>query len=1034
MEDKIKAFNRNASIGDLYDARTMNIINGVSLFKNKKFENFIEFTDMTEQNTVYIDDENSMEKFKKLEISASMKIDLKITSFNGSAKFLYEDKKSKRSIVTLLFHSIKTKYEKIYLTNSEVKELINYDILNEFENATHVIIGVQWGANTVASFEHENTVDSNKLEIQGALNDLKKSFKGFIDLGVNPKIELNRNNKEIMNKIKFSLVSDVIAKDKKVPETYEDIKDFFANIPLYVNDSNSGKGIPLVFTLFEIGKLNNKLCRLVKQIEFHSINRLENELCDLTDAKQELNDFVNDINENKQLFDQVFVKKVNRMQREIEDNECSLKIKLKPVLDAIRSGKEESSRIDEIINEFTKSEYSSTGIKFFLEQNSAKKLKITNFKHLKLNNIEYLIANGDIFSINVDHTDKNIFIFFTSDKLQEQNPINWNELYQFYLDFVREFVNKANCKFYICDIELNNNWKVNEQCIREYKNGKILNNDAFSSYKHMFSQPVARCLYRLKSTKPPTLNTLLVINCPNQCSEKRNEWQCETCKSYYKYGFDYKFYCECGGGECKDFAFKCSDKKHPNEFIGFESEKKLKNLLDQLYIIKRYYWSGKIEYYGSVLNSKKNGKGIYCNSNGYKEYDGEWLNDKRHGKGIVFYENGTKQYEGYWMDDKKYGKGTFYCTDGRKYEGEWVNNKRHGKGICYCESGGQEYVGDWIEDKRNGKGISYYANNGPKEYEGEWKNDSKHGKGIFYFISGEKYDGEWVDDKKHGKGVFYWKNGQKYVGDWMNNKRHGRGIYYDSNGKKEYDGELVNDNRNGKGVVYYANGIRKYEGDWVNNKKHGRGIYYDSKGNKEYEGEWADDTKNGKGTFYKENGEKYDGKWINDKRHGKGIYYNPNGNKEYDGEWAEDKKHGKGVFYLENGQKYDGKWLNNKRHGKGIQYNSNGNIEFVGEWADDKKQGEGTFYYANGEKYVGHFVNNKRHGRGIYYDSKSNIEYDGDWINDKKRYDLMSIFIGLMVIFIFVGVLYYICCYILSFLSIYYNSKNNSNNKNKNDL
>jgi hypothetical protein len=83
-----------------------------------------------------------------------MKVDLKVFNISGSGKFLTEDKKSKRSIMVTLYHYVKTKYEKIYVTDENVKKLINYDILTNNENATHVIIGIQWGANSVATFEN----------------------------------------------------------------------------------------------------------------------------------------------------------------------------------------------------------------------------------------------------------------------------------------------------------------------------------------------------------------------------------------------------------------------------------------------------------------------------------------------------------------------------------------------------------------------------------------------------------------------------------------------------------------------------------------------------------------------------------------------------------------------------------------------------------------------------------------------------------------------------------------------------------------
>ena len=66
MELKIKALNRMALIGDLYDARTLSIANGVNCFNNSDYESSIKSTDSTEQKTIYIDNENLNEKLKYL--------------------------------------------------------------------------------------------------------------------------------------------------------------------------------------------------------------------------------------------------------------------------------------------------------------------------------------------------------------------------------------------------------------------------------------------------------------------------------------------------------------------------------------------------------------------------------------------------------------------------------------------------------------------------------------------------------------------------------------------------------------------------------------------------------------------------------------------------------------------------------------------------------------------------------------------------------------------------------------------------------
>ena len=72
-------------------------------------------------------------------------------------------------------------------------------------------------------------------------------------------------------------------------------------------------------------------------------------------------------------------------------------------------------------------------------------------KELENNNIDFLVENPDSFILNTDYRDKNVFILFTSESLKEENE-NWKEIFQFYLDFVNDYIDKDNSKFFYLDI------------------------------------------------------------------------------------------------------------------------------------------------------------------------------------------------------------------------------------------------------------------------------------------------------------------------------------------------------------------------------------------------------------------------------------------------------------------------------------------------------------------------------------------------------------------------------------------------------
>ena len=67
------------------------------------------------------------------------------------------------------------------------------------------------------------------------------------------------------------------------------------------------------------------------------------------------------------------------------------------------------------------------------------------------------------------------------------------------------------------------------------------------------------------------------------------------------------------------------------------------------------------------------------------------------------------KYEGTIIDNKREGKGIFYYNNGARYEGNWKNNLKEGKGIYYYNNGIRE-MGDYLKDKRIGKHVALLPN------------------------------------------------------------------------------------------------------------------------------------------------------------------------------------------------------------------------------------------------------------------------------------------------------------------------------------
>ncbi|CAG7716073.1 unnamed protein product, partial [Allacma fusca] len=80
-----------------------------------------------------------------------------------------------------------TKIEELSIFNDALKECIELDALQQ--EATHVVVGISWGANLMVTAEYSNEENEDTKEISGALQAklnviaVQISGKGDVDYG-----------------------------------------------------------------------------------------------------------------------------------------------------------------------------------------------------------------------------------------------------------------------------------------------------------------------------------------------------------------------------------------------------------------------------------------------------------------------------------------------------------------------------------------------------------------------------------------------------------------------------------------------------------------------------------------------------------------------------------------------------------------------------------------------------------------------------------------------------------------------------------
>jgi hypothetical protein len=263
-------------LGDLYDARK-DAAAGVNIFNGTLPETSIESTDYPNSRVDYEITDRISEKFHKLSVNAELQLSVLagMVNLQGSGKYLKEDKQSFKAGRMTLLYSITTKYQEISISNLELKKIIDLNVIDSFE-ATHIVVGIHWGANCTITSEYANQENKKQTEVEGLLkaeaDKITYSIKG------EGKGNYEDRDNEYTEIFTFRCNCDIVT-DGDLPTTLPQVVDFVKKLPKLVGKDNNGKGKPLTYTLLPISSVLNyfdherKVDFVLKQLKNDSVLR-----------------------------------------------------------------------------------------------------------------------------------------------------------------------------------------------------------------------------------------------------------------------------------------------------------------------------------------------------------------------------------------------------------------------------------------------------------------------------------------------------------------------------------------------------------------------------------------------------------------------------------------------------------------------------------------------------------------------------------------------------------------------------------------
>ncbi|KAG9261560.1 verrucotoxin subunit beta-like [Astyanax mexicanus] len=361
---EVAAMGRPFQLGMAYDLRKHTLIPGLTLWNHEKLQDKISISDQYDTKFNLHSSDKSEDETSNLKVNGSLKIAAKlgIVEFSGSGSYFTNNVKSdKRAKLTLGYHTT-TKFKQLSMDH-----LTDVSYLSDLEEtgATHVTVGILYGADAYFVFEKELKSDENKQEMEGVLTLKILNIPIF-----NVKLECEGSGEKKDSKtVKSDEIRCTFYGDFKLntnPCTLEESLEVYKKLPDMLGE-NGEHAVPLqvwLYPLSKIPKAEHPSDCLIRELSDSLITRLSHAIDRLNLVEGKLIDLISD--ESTKSFVS-FLNKLQDMKQKFSHYKADIMTKLAHLLPLIRGYKSEESDLEDLLKRHDDSVFNSTAMDQWLE-------------------------------------------------------------------------------------------------------------------------------------------------------------------------------------------------------------------------------------------------------------------------------------------------------------------------------------------------------------------------------------------------------------------------------------------------------------------------------------------------------------------------------------------------------------------------------------------------------------------------------------------------------------------------------------------
>ncbi|XP_039591928.1 uncharacterized protein LOC120515216 [Polypterus senegalus] len=390
---KMAALGRPFQVGMLYDCRTDSLIPDVTLWdlENLKKDLRIKPQKDTQFNIITL---NSLdEKTSILNMSTSLKASFLcgLIEVDGAAKYLNDTKSSKRQSRVTLHYITTTRMEQLSMSHLGRQNIIHPEVFEQ-KSATHVVIGVLYGAQAFFVFDQMDYKEEENRDNKGKLEAL---IKKYISVDGKRTLKMTDADKETADHLNFTFCGDFLLDHN--PTSFQDAMHIYNNLPKHI-DEDDELAVPVQVWLYPLKHLNSQAAQLVQEISVALISTSQEVLEELDEHIMRCNDIMKDGVVNN--FN-IIRKNADDFKRMLNHFKYTFQKELARVLPNIRGGDASERELGNILKKKEESPFKKCIITTWLDKRE-KEITMLRcfFNRIKEIKLDIVINDLDTFIYN----------------------------------------------------------------------------------------------------------------------------------------------------------------------------------------------------------------------------------------------------------------------------------------------------------------------------------------------------------------------------------------------------------------------------------------------------------------------------------------------------------------------------------------------------------------------------------------------------------------------------------------------------------